>query len=126
VAQGLTLDTGALIAAEKRSPLFFGIVKRSLERRSVLTVPITVLAQAWRSGAVMVARAVNACAVEPLTTRRAKAIGNLLGKSRTVDIVDASVVLGAVERRDAIVTSDPDDIARLLEALGEKLPIIRI
>ena len=126
MAQGLTLDTGALIAAEKRSPIFHALVQRSVERRAVLTVPIAVLAQAWRTQAVIIARTVNACTVEPLTRNRAKQIGVLLGKSKTSDIVDASVVLGAIDRRDAIVTSDPDDIGRLLGALGEKLPIIRI
>ncbi len=124
MAQGLTLDAGALIAAEKHPPVFFGIIKRSLQRKAVLTVPIAVLAQVWRSDAVMIARAVKACAVEPLSTGRAKEIGGLLGKTRTSDIVDASVVLSAVARRDAIVTADPDDIGRLLDALGEKLPII--
>jgi hypothetical protein len=126
VAQGLTLDTGALIAAEKRSRIFHAIVQRSVERRAVLTVPMTVLAQAWRNNAVMIARAINACTVEPLTRNRANQIGVLLGKTRTSDIVDASVVLGAIDRRDAIVTSDPDDIGRLLEALGDRLPIIRV
>jgi hypothetical protein len=126
VAQGLTFDTGALIAAEKRSAVFHAIVQRSVERRAVLTVPMTVLAQAWRSQAVRIARTLNACNVEPFTRSRAKQIGVLLGKTRTTDIVDASVVLGAVDRADAIVTSDPEDIERLLAALGHRLPIIRV
>ena len=40
--------------------------------------------------------------------------------------MDASVVLGAVDRNDTIVTSDPDDIERLLEVLGTELPVIHV
>ncbi len=85
-----------------------------------------VLAQVWREKSVMIARVLNACTVEPFTERRAKQIGALLGKSGTADIVDAAVVLGAVERDDAIVTSDPDDIRRLLAALDENVPVIDV
>jgi len=126
MAQGLTFDTGLLIAAEKGTRMFDAIWQESVERRSRRTVPIPVLAQAWRSRAVMVARIVKACTIEPLTEDRAREIGILLGKSGTSDVVDASVVLGAIERGDGIVTSDPEDIERLLDAVGAKLPVIRV
>jgi predicted nucleic acid-binding protein len=126
VARGLTFDTGLLIAAEKRSPVFHAIWDESVVRRARRTVPMPVLAQVWRKDAVMIARVLKACTVEALTERRAKEIGALLGESRTSDVVDASVALGAVERGDAIVTSDPDDMLRLLDALGAELPIVTV
>jgi hypothetical protein len=126
VARGLTFDTGLLIAAEKRTRLFHAIWSESVERGSRRTVPMPVLAQVWRSNAAMVARVVKACTIEALTEQRSKAIGVLLGQTGTSDIIDASVALGAAERGDAVVTSDPDDIARLLEALHSTLPIIKV
>jgi hypothetical protein len=43
--------------------------------------------------------------------------GVLLGKTRTTDVVDAAVVVLAVAG-DCILTSDPDDMARLVAAAG--------
>jgi hypothetical protein len=51
-------------------------------------------------------------------------VGELLAKSRTADVVDAIVVLGAVERGDAILTSDREDIKRLIHASGSKLTVL--
>jgi hypothetical protein len=126
VARGLTFDTGLLIAAEKRSRLFHAVWNESVLRRSRRTVPMPVLAQVWRKDAAMIARVVKACTIEALTEARSKQIGVLLGESRTIDIIDASVVLGAVERDDAIVTSDPDDMRLLLDTLGADVPIVKV
>jgi hypothetical protein len=125
-SQGLTFDAGLLIAADKGSRTFDAIWQESVVRHARRTVPITVLAQVWRNDAVMIARVLKACTIEALSEQRAKAIGVLLGKSRTSDVVDASVVLGALDRRDAIVTSDVEDIERLLQVLGADLPVIRV
>ena len=40
-------------------------------------------------------------------------MGLLLAHSRTADIVDAHVVICARRAHQAVLTSDPDDIARL-------------
>jgi hypothetical protein len=45
VARGLTLDTGLLIAAEKRSRLFHTVWNESVLRRARRTVPVSVVAQ---------------------------------------------------------------------------------
>jgi hypothetical protein len=51
----------------------------------------------------------------------------LLAKNRrSSDVVDAAVVVGAVRRGDAIATSDPDDIRRLLSSAGVDLPVLRV
>jgi hypothetical protein len=46
-------------------------------------------------------------------------VGALLGKSRTTDVVDASVVELAVARGADVVTSDARDIGRLVAATGK-------
>jgi hypothetical protein len=68
----------------------------------------------------------GACEVEALTEARAKQVGRLLALSRSTDVVDAAVVVGAAERRDTILTSDPEDIERLVQALGRSVAIILV
>ena len=123
---GLTLDTGALIAAEKDAERFWALFKAALDRRARVTVPAPVLAQAWRKNNPMIARVLKACLVSPLDEVTAKRVGNLLADSGTADIVDAAVVVGAADRRDAVVTSDPHDIERLAAKAGAALPILRV
>lgn len=48
MAAGLTLDSGALIAAEKSSRRVWQLLKAASERGAAVTVPAVVLAQVWR------------------------------------------------------------------------------
>jgi hypothetical protein len=41
-------------------------------------------------------------------------------------VVDASVVVGALLRDDAVLTSDPEDLAAIAEALGKSLVLYRV
>jgi hypothetical protein len=124
VASGLTLDAGALIAAEKQARSFYVLWKEALDRRALVTLPAAVLAQVWRGNSPVIARLLPSCAIEALDEDTAKAIGVLLGKARRSDVVDAAVVLGAARRGDAIVTSDRVDIDVLIAALGAKLLVL--
>ncbi len=128
MARGLTLDTGALIAAERRSEIFRATWQEAVRRHAVITIPAPVFAQAWRGNNPMIDRLLPACMVEAFTEASARSIGRLLAAAGTSDVVDAMVVLGASSRDDAILTSDPDDLARLAEALRptRRLPIIRL
>jgi hypothetical protein len=126
MAEGLTLDSGALIAAEKRSRRFTAIWEEAVERGAIVTIPAPVLAQVWRGNTPVIARLLQACEVDLLDEVSAKRVGELLAKSRTADVVDATVVLGAVARRDVILTSDPDDIARLVAATASKIAVLSI
>jgi hypothetical protein len=126
MASGLTLDSGALIAAEKGTARFRAIWKEAVERSAVVTVPADVISQVWRGNSPAIARILNACEIEILDEPRAKRIGALLAKSKTSDVIDAAVVLGASDRGDAIVTSDPDDVQRLLAATGIRLSVLSL
>jgi len=114
---GLTLDAGALIAFERTDRKVIALLARALERDLAIAVPAGVVAQVWRDGRrqVRLARLLGAdeVEVEVLDDRGARAAGQLCGARRTADIVDASVVLCARARGHRIVTSDPDDLARL-------------
>jgi hypothetical protein len=56
MAAGLTLDSGALIAAEKASLRFRAIWKERQERGRPVTLPAVVLAQVWRGNRPVIAR----------------------------------------------------------------------
>jgi predicted nucleic acid-binding protein len=125
---GLALDTGALIALERRDRRILTILAVAAEERIVPTVPIQVLAQYWRGGTgrqATVARFLNGCKVENLDIIRAKQIGMLLGASRTSDETDAVVALIADEC-GAVVTSDPDDIKLLLRELHSTARVLHV
>lgn len=114
MAAGLTLDTGALIAADRGDRAFWSFWKRAISSDVDVTVPAPVLAQAWRGPrSARIASVVTACVIESLDGERAKAVGVLLGRSQTDDVVDATVVSGASQRGDDVLTSDPADIGRL-------------
>jgi predicted kinase len=124
VAAGLTLDSGALIAAEKGDRRFWALWKEALNRGATVTVPAAVLAQVWRGDSAVIARVLRGCEVEDLSEEGAKRVGRLLAASRTTDVVDASVVVGAAARRDVVVTSDRRDIERLVSGLKQKIAIV--
>src|SRR4051812_31733931 len=114
---GLTLDAGALIALERGDRRMILLVKRAREQRASLSVPAGALGQAWRDGSrqVVLARLISSIGVDvvPLDARTAREAGQLCGVTRTSDVIDASVVLCARARRQAIATSDAGDLRRL-------------
>jgi hypothetical protein len=89
----------------------------ALAQGRTFRVPAGVVGQAWRDGRVQVtlARFLRSEEVEvvPLDESLARACGELCGATNSADIIDASVVILARERRDPIVTSDPNDLRRL-------------
>ena len=97
-------------------------------RRGILpTVPAGVLAQVWRGGPQAgLSRLLKGCQVEPLVEEQARAVGQLAGLSGHDDTVDVAVVEGAVRRSDAVVTSDPDDLRRVADAVSAMLRIIAV
>src|SRR5262249_39709238 len=120
------LDAGALIAAEKSRREFWAIWKVALQRDARITVPAVVLAQAWRGNSPTIARLLPACFVEHMDESTAQRIGAFLGRARQCDVVEAAVVVGALARQDAIVTSDPDDIRGLLGTARGRVRIVNV
>jgi hypothetical protein len=121
---GVTYDTGALIAAERGSRELWALHRRALERGILPTVPAVALAQAWRGGRqAQLGRLLRGCRIAAFGDRDARAAGAALAKSGTQDVVDAGVVVGAGVRGDAIVTSDPHDLAVVAAAIGIAPPL---
>lgn len=78
-----------------------------------MTVPVVVLAQAWRGGPQQnVSRLLKGCQMIDTDELMSQA-GTLCATAGTSDVVDALVVVIALRYRAAVVTSDPGDIGRL-------------
>jgi hypothetical protein len=116
-AAGITLDAGALIALDRGDKRMIALLRQALKQGCAFRVPAGVLGQAWRDGRVQVtlARFLRSEEVEivPLDEQLARSCGELCGAANTSDVIDASVVILARERRDPIITSDPHDLRRL-------------
>jgi len=113
----LTLDTGALIAADRGDRRFWAFWKAVLDVEK--HIPAPVVAQAWRGNRnARMARVIAACFVIPLDEELAREAGELCGSTRTSDIVDATVAVVANRLHDNVVTADSSDITRLLGELG--------
>ena len=124
---GLTYDTGALLAAEANRRELWALHARALQLGRRPIVPAGVLAQAWRGGPQAgLSRLLRGCQIEVLTNARARSAGVACGRSRTSDVVDASVVVGALARNDLVVSSDPVDLEGIAESLGKHLSVQRV
>ena len=113
---GLTLDAGALIAYERGAFEVRRILTAAFRQGVMTTIPAVVLAEVWRGDAkdAPVARLMKWCRIEPLDESRARAAGKLRRETDGAGAVDACVAVGVRERGDAVATSDPDDMRRLV------------
>jgi hypothetical protein len=118
-------DAGALVAAERNDRRLWADHRVRLEAGVVPVVPAPVVAQVSRSPRqAQLRRLLRGCDVLALDESTAHAVGALLGRSGTSDIVDATVVTLAIAKHAQIVTSDRDDVSQLVDAAGARLVII--
>src|ERR1700689_4564586 len=85
-------------------------------RGGTICIPAEVVAQAWRSPRqVRLARLLKSPDVDiaVMTLSGARNVGLICARTGHDDVVDVHVVLCARQRKHAIVTSDPRDVARI-------------
>jgi len=116
--RGLTLDTGALIALERKDDRMNALLERMLDRpEAIINIPAGVVAQAFRDGSkqVRMVRLLNEARtrVVALDENVSRAVGVLLGLREASDVVDASVVICARLHHQPVVTGDLEDLRRL-------------
>ena len=113
----VVLDAGALIAFERNDRKVRTLVELAMAHGGVVHAPGGVVAQVWRDGSrqVRLARLLGSgfVRVQALDREEAQGTGVLCGKSGARDVVDASVALLARRHDAAVVTSDPEDLARI-------------
>jgi len=118
-------DAGMLVAADRNVRAVWADHRIRLEEGIVPVVPAPVLAQASRSPQqVQLRRLLRGCQVTALTEQDAHAAGHLLGRSGSSDVVDAVVAHTAALLSADVVTGEPADISRLLDAAGASSQII--
>jgi predicted nucleic acid-binding protein len=120
-------DAGVLVAADRNVRAVWADHRVRLEAGIIPVVPAPVIAQASRSPAqVQLRRLLRGCEILPLTEQTAHAAGALMGRAATGDVVDAVVAQTAADLHADIVTGDPADIGRLLQAADATSHIIYI
>ena len=122
---GVTYDTGALIAAERNNRRMWALHAGLLAEEVAPVVPAPVLAEAWRGGPLQASlvRLLAMCDVEWMTADQARKVGLLVGYSGHHDVVDVTVVEGALRRSDAVVTTNREHIEKVAQAAGRTLHI---
>jgi predicted nucleic acid-binding protein len=126
VTNAITFDTGALIAIERRSRRMQALLDEIDRREWQIAMPAGVVAQAWRGGPRQARIAAllsdERTEVLPLDDPVARAVGLLCGRSGHADVVDVSVALCARQRNRHVVTSDPDGLQVIDDALILHVP----
>lgn len=123
---GYTLDTGALIALERRHQRMAVFWELARVEHLPITVPAVVVAEWWRAESAVRTAILRAVTVEPLTRELAQLAGKAIGAVRGSTVADAIVVASAAQRGDAILTSDVDDMEALREHFRSVAVVLRV
>jgi predicted nucleic acid-binding protein len=120
-------DAAVLVAADRNERRSWAEHKARLELGVVPLVPATVVAQVSRSPQqVQLRRFLAGCAILAFGESEAHEAGRLLGRTRTADVVDAAVVTVALRNNAVILTSDREDIERLVRASGREIAVVAV
>jgi len=113
VKNGITFDTGALIALERRGLRARKVLERATEQKIRITVPAAVVTEWWRSRSDVRDRILAAVRVEPLSEGLAKLAGEALAAVKGATPIDAIVMASAAQRGDLVYTADVSDLEKL-------------
>jgi hypothetical protein len=122
----LVLDAGAFIAVDRDDRSMIARLRVAQLHGHELRTSAIVIAQVWRSAGgkqARIAKLLRAVDVRSIDERMGRDAGALLAKARTDDPIDATIVLVA-RSGDRILTSDPDDIGRLVASSGKQIAIV--
>jgi hypothetical protein len=113
----LVFDAGGLIALDRGDRAVGALLAVAARDGHEAITSSACVAQVWRDPArqARLTRALEGIVEWPLDGLAARRCGLLLAGSGTSDIADAALSL-LVRSGDTVLTSDPDDLARLLAA----------
>jgi predicted nucleic acid-binding protein len=126
----LVLDAGALLAVDRDDRAMMARLRIAQTSGLDLRTTGAVVAQVWRDPGgrqANLARLLRAVDVIPVDDRLGREAGVLLGRAGAGDAVDATVaaIAAIAARGDRVLTSDPDDMARLVGASGRAVGVVR-
>jgi predicted nucleic acid-binding protein len=119
---GITLDTGALIAMERRHARALTVLRGARADALRITIPAAVVAEWWRGRFDVREMILAASHVEPMDESLARAAGEALAAVRGATTVDAIVMASAARRGDVVYTGDIEDLTRL----QRRFPSVRV
>lgn len=121
----VVFDAGGLIALEHGEREVGALLAAAAEAGVEVRTSAACVAQAWREPArqATLARALRGFVEHSLDSVTARECGRLLARANASDVVDAALAL-LVDDGDTVVTSDQDDIARLLNVAGRRARLL--
>jgi hypothetical protein len=120
------LDAGAFVAIDRDDRSMIARLQVARQHGIELRTSAIVIAQVWRDPKgrqAGLARLLRAVDVRPIDERLGRESGILIGRARTTDPIDATVVLVA-SHGDRILTSDPSDLKHLAVTARKRVAII--
>ncbi|MGH3696902.1 MAG: hypothetical protein ACRDRX_23465 [Pseudonocardiaceae bacterium] len=123
----LVLDAGALLAIDRRDRRVGALLRIAHQERIAVRTSPAAVAQVWRHGArqARLARVLAGVAAPPLDLDTGKRLGLLLGATDSCDVVDAHVA-SLARAGDRVLTSDPQDLRRLLDELSVDASVVTV
>lgn len=122
----MILDSGFLISVDRDEESARALVTALQRRRIALHTTDPVIGQVWRNGARQARLSAFLKTVEVHPLNDGRAVGLLLARSGTADVVDAHLVVLAVRLRDSILTGDDADLNTLAASLPSNRPTIQL
>jgi hypothetical protein len=110
---GLTLDTGALVALERRDTRVMALIHAAQGQGRAITVSAPVVVEWWRGQKGPAAHLLTAFYVEPLGSKLARLAGAALANVKGASATDAVVMASAALRGDIVLTGDLQHLTRL-------------
>ena len=120
----MILDAGFLISVDRSEPKARAFLTAAARSETDLHTTEPVVAQVWRNSARQARLAAFLKTVTIHALDDGRAVGQLLARAGTSDVVDAHLVITAVRLGDDIVTGDPGDLRTLAETLGPAAPTV--
>jgi len=113
----LVLDAGGLIAVDRLDRAVGAMLRVAQQDKIPVRTSAAVIAQVWRNGALQVnlARVLAGVDAATLDGVRGRSVGEILALSKTADVVDGHLGL-IVQSGDTVLTSDAEDIKKILAA----------
>lgn len=119
---GLTLDTGALRAWERRRQRALRIIATALRDNMRITVSTAVITEWWRARTDVAEGIIAAIDVEPVDQALARTAGEALAAVPGATAIDAIVMASAARRGDVVYTSDAGDLMKI----QKHFPAVRV
>ncbi len=110
---GLTFDSGALIALERRRARMARVYATAVSAGVIVTVPAVVIIEWWRGPSRAREAILRGLRIEGTDASLAKLAGEALAEVAGATAIDALVMASAARRGDIVYTSDFEDLDRL-------------